>query len=79
VNRTADFLTKQTGFAPKKNFYTGPLTLYINNLSFLLSLMCGGLEGRLKHLRTSIKIRDENNLILHYTEDGIPKSTLHIY
>jgi hypothetical protein len=45
------------GFAPKNHFKTGQLAPYHNNLSFPIPLVDGGLEGRLKHLRTIIKNR----------------------
>jgi hypothetical protein len=45
----------QMRFASKNNFSTGPLFLYTNYLYFPLSLVGGGLEGRLKHLKTVIK------------------------
>lgn len=43
------------GCAPKNHVWTGSLRLYPNHLSFPLPLVGGGLEGRLKRLRTIIK------------------------
>ena len=51
----------KTRITPQKNyFYTGLLALCSNNLSFLLPLVGGGLEGRLKHLRILTKVGCEN-------------------
>jgi hypothetical protein len=44
-------------FAPKNRFKTGSLTSYPKNLYFPLPLVGGGLEGRLKRLRTHTKSR----------------------
>jgi hypothetical protein len=41
---------------------------YPNNLSFLLPVVGGGLEGRLKHLETNIKIRAKRNFRVQVTQ-----------
>ena len=52
---TADILTIKTGVVPKELLLTGPhLLCSISHLSLLL--LVGGLEGRLKCLRTLIKV-----------------------
>ena len=54
VNWTADFQTTQTGVAPKN---LSKQVHFPCILSFPLPLVGGGLQGRLKHLRTIIKSR----------------------
>jgi hypothetical protein len=44
------------GTAPKNYFYTGPHPPCLINLSFLLPLVGGGLEERLKCSRALIKV-----------------------
>lgn len=57
VNWTIDFLTAHMGFVAKNNFWTGPLPLCPNSLSFSLPLVGSSLEGKVKHLKTVIKRR----------------------
>ena len=56
VNGTADILTLKIRIVTKNYFSTSPHPLCPVSLSFPLPLLGGGLEGRLKHLRTLIKV-----------------------
>jgi hypothetical protein len=63
---TANILTVKIGISPKNYFfYTGPQPPFPINL---LSLV-GDLEGRLKHLRTLIKVGFEKSMPTHRLQD----------
>jgi hypothetical protein len=55
----------QIRFAPKNYLQTGSPPLYTTNISFALPLVGGGLEGRLKHLKPSLRVGFEKSKLTY--------------
>ena len=87
VNWTAGILTMKIGIAPRQFLNRSTSPFCPTNLSFPLPLVGGGLERRLKHLRTLIKVGFEKSkltmnkwtleVLMRRLENTTPRAALH--